>query len=72
MKNWLEDVSKVKGLHKRYCMKRFYGKMMAIVRRYIKDHEDAMEVLNTSFLKVSIISTAIKDREAWEVGSQKS
>jgi len=31
---------------------RFYGKMMAIVRRYIKDHEDAMEVLNTSFLKV--------------------
>lgn len=31
---------------------RFYGKMMAIIRRYIKDPEEAMGVLNTSFLKV--------------------
>jgi RNA polymerase sigma factor (sigma-70 family) len=31
---------------------RFFGKMMAIVRRYIRNQEDAMEVLNTSFLKV--------------------
>jgi RNA polymerase sigma factor (sigma-70 family) len=31
---------------------RYFGKMMGMARRYIKDSEDAMEVVNTGFLKI--------------------
>ncbi|HPD66165.1 MAG TPA: RNA polymerase sigma factor [Bacteroidia bacterium] len=46
-----------------YCLKndrkaqkklyeKYFGKMMATVRRYISDHDEAMEVVNNGFLKI--------------------
>jgi RNA polymerase sigma factor (sigma-70 family) len=31
---------------------RYFGRMMSIARRYIRDHEDAIEVVNTGFYKI--------------------
>lgn len=31
---------------------KYFGKMMAITRRYFKNHDDAIEVVNTGFLKI--------------------
>lgn len=32
--------------------KKYYGKLMALCMRYLKSEDDAMEALNTGFLKI--------------------
>jgi RNA polymerase sigma factor (sigma-70 family) len=39
-------------LAQRYLYERYYGRLMSICMRYANDREDALEVLNTAFLKI--------------------
>jgi len=53
-----EDKKIISGIkeNKREAQKRLYekyfGKMMSIARRYISDNENAMEIVNTSYVKI--------------------